>query len=174
MDAIDDEKLLPRATVAKFIKSKLPPGVRETHILCFSLYSVCVCVCDVGMRCGAETRELLLQSATEFVQLLSSEATEISNEQNKSKITTQHLLDAVSRLDFAQYQTEMQLIGQESHDGVRQWNTHNQYVSLNAALCCYHRRRLGEKLAGRPIRHRRSCWPLNRPCLQRHAIGPCR
>jgi histone H3/H4 len=96
MEAGDDEKLLPRATVAKFIKSKLRQG----------------------MRCGAETRELLLQSATEFVQLLSSEATEISNEQNKSKITTQHLLDAVSRLGFAEYQHEMQLIGKESHDGV--------------------------------------------------------
>ena len=65
----DDELTLPRASINKMIKEILP------HI-----------------RVANESRELILNCCTEFIHLISSEANEICNKQQKKTINADHVL----------------------------------------------------------------------------------
>lgn len=65
----EDELTLPRASVNKMIKELLP-----------------------NIRVANESRELILNCCTEFIHLISSEANEICNQQQKRTINAEHIL----------------------------------------------------------------------------------
>ena len=72
----DEELTLPRAAINKMIKEKIP-----------------------NVRVANEARELILQCSTEFIHLLSSEASEIcEKKQQKKTITPEHALLALESL----------------------------------------------------------------------------
>jgi len=52
----------------------------------------------LGVRLALESRELLVQVCTEFVQLLSSEANEVCEKDSKKTITAEHVLRALQSL----------------------------------------------------------------------------
>lgn len=65
----EDELTLPRASINKLIKEIVP------HI-----------------RVANEVRELILNCCTEFIHLVSSEANDICNQQQKKTINAEHIL----------------------------------------------------------------------------------
>lgn len=83
----DDELTLPRASINKMIKEILPQ-----------------------MRVANESRELILNCCTEFIHLLSSEANEICNQQQKKTINAEHVLQALEKLGFGDYSAEAEAV----------------------------------------------------------------
>ncbi|XP_044743298.1 protein Dr1 [Chrysoperla carnea] len=83
----DDELTLPRASINKMIKELVPT-----------------------VRVANEARELILNCCTEFIHLLSSEANDICNQHNKKTINAEHVLQALERLGFGDYQTEAEAV----------------------------------------------------------------
>ncbi|XP_074654264.1 protein Dr1-like [Tubulanus polymorphus] len=83
----DDDLSIPRAALNKMIK-ELAPNVRVAN----------------------EARELILNCCTEFIHLISSEANELCNGQNKKTISPDHILGALDRLGFASYREEAQAV----------------------------------------------------------------
>ena len=65
----DDELSIPRAALNKMIKELIP-----------------------SIRVANDARELILNCCTEFIHLVSSEANEICNKQNKKTISPEHIL----------------------------------------------------------------------------------
>lgn len=76
----EDELTLPRASINKMIKEILP-----------------------NIRVANESRELILNCCTEFIHLISSEANEVCNSQQKKTINSEHVLSALDRLGFSDY-----------------------------------------------------------------------
>lgn len=83
----DDELTLPRASINKMIKEILP------HV-----------------RVANESRELILNCCTEFIHLLSSEANEICDQQQKKTINAEHILQALDKLGFSDYCAEAETV----------------------------------------------------------------
>ncbi|KAK9869448.1 hypothetical protein WA026_003203 [Henosepilachna vigintioctopunctata] len=83
----DDELTLPRASINKMIKELVP-----------------------SVRIANEARELILNCCTEFIHLLSSEANEICNQLNKKTINAEHVLMALEKLGFSDYQAEAEAV----------------------------------------------------------------
>ncbi|XP_014208603.1 protein Dr1 [Copidosoma floridanum] len=83
----DDELTLPRASMNKMIKEILP------HV-----------------RVANESRELILNCCTEFIHLLSSEANDICNQQQKKMIMAEHVLQALEKLGFSDYRSEAEAV----------------------------------------------------------------
>jgi histone H3/H4 len=83
----DDELTLPRASINKMIKEILP------HV-----------------RVANESRELILNCCTEFIHLLSSEANDICNQQQKKTINAEHILQALEKLGFSDYSAEAEAV----------------------------------------------------------------
>ncbi|XP_042873154.1 protein Dr1-like isoform X2 [Penaeus japonicus] len=79
-DQPDDELTIPRAAMNKMIKELLP-----------------------NVRVANEARELILNCCTEFIHLLSSEANEICNQQQKKTINADHILLSLEKLGFGDY-----------------------------------------------------------------------
>lgn len=77
----DDEMSLPRATVYKLISEMLPTGV----------------------TCPKETRDLLIECCVEFIHLVSSEANEVCERNNRKTIGPDHVLEALKTLGFSAY-----------------------------------------------------------------------
>lgn len=77
----DNDVSLPKATIGKMVKECLPPDARVPN----------------------ETLELIIECCTEFVQLLSSEANEVSGKQNKATILPEHVIKALDELGFQQF-----------------------------------------------------------------------
>ena len=65
----DDELNIPRAALNKMIKELVP-----------------------NIRIANDSRELILNCCTEFIHLLSSEANDICNKQQKKTISPEHIL----------------------------------------------------------------------------------
>ena len=74
-----EEQGLPRAAVAKLVTAALPKE----------------------LRLAADARDVLVDAATEFVQLVGTEANEISEEESKKTIEDKHVVAALERLGFA-------------------------------------------------------------------------
>lgn len=83
----DDELTLPRASINKMIKELVP-----------------------SVRIANEARELVLNCCTEFIHLLSSEANDICNQHHKKTINAEHILLALERLGFGDYQAEAEAV----------------------------------------------------------------
>ncbi len=69
----EDELNIPRAALNKMIKELVP-----------------------NIRIANDARELILNCCTEFIHLLSSEANEICNKQQKKTISPEHILAGIS------------------------------------------------------------------------------
>lgn len=65
--------MLPKATVVKCVKRHMPQGI----------------------RCSSEAQDLALHCASEFVALVSSQATEVCTIARRAKITGDHLRTAL-------------------------------------------------------------------------------
>lgn len=81
-----DDVALPKATVNKFAND-----VAST----------------LDVRLTMDTRELIADCCSEFVQLLSSEANDICERDQKKTITPEHLLRALQQLGFERYFREV-------------------------------------------------------------------
>lgn len=59
------------------------------------------------VRLAMDTRELVAECCSEFVQLLSSEANEVCEKDSKKTITPEHVLRALKQLGFEQYYNDV-------------------------------------------------------------------
>mmetsp|Transcript_14217 Transcript_14217/g.29090 ORF Transcript_14217/g.29090 Transcript_14217/m.29090 type:complete len:123 (-) Transcript_14217:2495-2863(-) len=59
------------------------------------------------VRLAGETRELLADCCTEFIQLVSSEANEICEKERRKTIMPEHILAALQALGFQKYYEEV-------------------------------------------------------------------
>lgn len=83
----EDELTIPRAAVNKYIREVCP-----------------------NIRVGFDTRELLLQCCTEFIHVISSEANQICNDNQKKTITADHILKSLVNLGFGDYVAEAEAV----------------------------------------------------------------
>ena len=83
----DEELTLPRAVMNKMIREKIQ-----------------------NCRVSTETRDLIMQSATEFIHLLSTEANEICEGQQKRTISPEHALMALEKLGYEDYVKEAETV----------------------------------------------------------------
>ncbi|CAA7260171.1 unnamed protein product [Cyclocybe aegerita] len=86
--APDDDLSLPKATVAKMITELLPSDV----------------------VCAKETRDLVIECCVEFIHLISSEANEICEQENKKTIAPEHIISALTRLGFTSFAPEVESV----------------------------------------------------------------
>ncbi|KAF8204951.1 histone-fold-containing protein [Pholiota molesta] len=84
----DDDLSLPKATVAKMIAELLPNDV----------------------VCAKETRDLVIECCVEFIHLISSEANEICEQENKKTIAPEHIISALTRLGFTTFAPEVESV----------------------------------------------------------------
>lgn len=63
---------------------------------------------SLNIRLTSETRELIASCCTEFVQLLSSEANDICEKDDKKTITPEHVLRALRQLGLHRFHTDVQ------------------------------------------------------------------
>ncbi|CAO1617300.1 unnamed protein product [Parajaminaea phylloscopi] len=77
----DDEVSLPRATVQKLIQELLPGD----------------------MSVAKEVKDLVIESCTEFIRLVSSEANDICEKSGKRTIGSDHCVQALKDLGFESY-----------------------------------------------------------------------
>lgn len=81
-----DDVVLPKATVNKFANDL---------------------AASLDVRLTMDTRDLVAQCCSEFVQLLSSEANDICEKDAKKTITPEHVLRALKHLGFERYFQEV-------------------------------------------------------------------
>ncbi|KAJ3074097.1 negative cofactor 2 transcription regulator complex subunit ncb2 [Podochytrium sp. JEL0797] len=82
----DDEDLgLPKTTIQKIIQETLP----------------------ADLWCAKETRDLIADCCLEFVHLISSEANEVCDKEQKKTITGEHVVAALKTLGFEEYIEEV-------------------------------------------------------------------
>jgi len=84
---LEEELTIPRAAVNKYIKEICP-----------------------NARLGLDTRELLLQSCTEFIHVITTEAHNVCNQTQKKTITASHILAAMKNLGFDDYVAEAETV----------------------------------------------------------------
>ena len=77
----DEDLTIPRAAMNKMIKELLPQ-----------------------IRVANEARELILNCCTEFIHLISSEANEICNKQQKKTINAEHVLSGMQGIYISSWQ----------------------------------------------------------------------
>lgn len=87
----DDELSIPRAALNKMIKELVP-----------------------NVRVANDARELILNCCTEFIHLVSSEANDICNKQQKKTINPEHVLAALDSLGFSSYKDEAKAVMEEA------------------------------------------------------------
>jgi histone H3/H4 len=86
----DDELYLPRTVVNKLIKEMVP-----------------------NIRVSTDARDLILNCCSEFIHLLASEASEVSDRQQKKVISPEHVIEALETLGFHEYIHEVKQVQQE-------------------------------------------------------------
>ncbi|KAI8621694.1 histone-fold-containing protein [Chytriomyces sp. MP71] len=85
-NGLDDEDVgLPKTTIAKIIQEVLPND----------------------LWCAKETRDLITDCCLEFVHLISSEANEACDKEQKKTITGDHVVAALKTLGFEDYLKEV-------------------------------------------------------------------
>ncbi|KAH9943108.1 histone-fold-containing protein [Epithele typhae] len=84
----DEDLSLPKATVTKMIQELLPPEI----------------------TCAKDTRDLVIECCVEFIHLISSEANEICEQESKKTIAPEHIISALKRLGFEQFQSEVESV----------------------------------------------------------------
>eukprot|EP01027_Heterolobosea_sp_BB2_P010219 GEZU01015020.1.p1 GENE.GEZU01015020.1~~GEZU01015020.1.p1 ORF type:complete len:285 (-),score=75.03 GEZU01015020.1:69-923(-) len=82
-----EEATLPKATISKIIREILKN--------------------EGDIRCANETRDLIVECCVEFVQMMSSQANEICEKENKKTISAEHIIKALQQLGFHDYVNEV-------------------------------------------------------------------
>ena len=77
----DDELMLPKATVVKAIKERVPGD----------------------MKLGSETSEMVLECCNSLIHILSSTANDVSEKHKRTTILPEDVLHAVEELGFTSY-----------------------------------------------------------------------
>eukprot|EP00033_Pygsuia_biforma_P002845 GCRY01003139.1.p1 GENE.GCRY01003139.1~~GCRY01003139.1.p1 ORF type:complete len:152 (-),score=32.90 GCRY01003139.1:162-617(-) len=77
---VEEEVSLPKATINTIIKEILPPDV----------------------KCSPQTRDFIHNCALEFVHLVSAEANDISQKDNKKTLSAEYIIKALESLGFSQ------------------------------------------------------------------------
>eukprot|EP00029_Vermamoeba_vermiformis_P008354 TRINITY_DN3883_c0_g1_i1.p1 TRINITY_DN3883_c0_g1~~TRINITY_DN3883_c0_g1_i1.p1 ORF type:complete len:198 (+),score=38.36 TRINITY_DN3883_c0_g1_i1:37-630(+) len=72
---------LPKATIAKIVKEVLPEDI----------------------KCSSDARDIILNCCIEFIHLLSSEANEYCEKENKKTISAEHIVKSLQSLGFESY-----------------------------------------------------------------------
>jgi histone H3/H4 len=72
---------LPKATIAKIVKEVLPDDI----------------------KCSSDARDIILNCCIEFIHLLSSEANEYCEKENKKTISAEHIVKSLQSLGFETY-----------------------------------------------------------------------
>jgi histone H3/H4 len=96
--ASHDELSLPKATVGKIIQEMLPQNI----------------------SCSKETRDLLVDCCVEFIHLVSSEANELCEKENKKTISPEHIEEALKILGFSSYVTQVHQALEEHNQNLQQ------------------------------------------------------
>ena len=65
------------------------------------------------ISCSQETLDLLTECCTEFIQLLSSEASGCCLKQNKTHFQTEHILQALDNLGFEDFTKECKKVAED-------------------------------------------------------------
>jgi len=91
VDRDDDELNIPRAALNKMIKEVVP-----------------------NVRVATDARELILACCTEFIHVLSAEANDLCERQQKKTISPEHILAALDNLGFSCYKDEAKTVLQEA------------------------------------------------------------
>ncbi|KDR83351.1 hypothetical protein GALMADRAFT_235436, partial [Galerina marginata CBS 339.88] len=60
--------------------------------------------------CAKETRDLVIECCVEFIHLISSEANEICEQENKKTIAPEHIIAALTRLGFTNFAPEVESV----------------------------------------------------------------
>ncbi|PPQ77768.1 hypothetical protein CVT25_011203 [Psilocybe cyanescens] len=60
--------------------------------------------------CAKETRDLVIECCVEFIHLISSEANEICEQENKKTIAPEHIISALTRLGFTTFAPEVESV----------------------------------------------------------------
>lgn len=81
MDMFDDDLMLPKATIVKAIKERIPGD----------------------MKVGGETSDLVVSCCTTLIHLLSSTANEISEKNKRATIQPEDVVQAAKDLGFESY-----------------------------------------------------------------------
>lgn len=82
----EDEVGLPRATINKMVRDALPSDARLSADCC----------------------EKIIDCCTEFVNLISSEANEVCNKESKTTIHPDHVIKALTELQYTEFLPEVQ------------------------------------------------------------------
>jgi histone H3/H4 len=77
----DDEISLPKATMTRIIKERLPED----------------------MKISAEANEIIMRCCEEFVHMIAATANEVSEKEKKSTLTPEHILKSLEELGFTSY-----------------------------------------------------------------------
>ena len=86
---------------------------------------------SISLRLNNETRELLAECCTEFVQLLSTEANDICENDKRKTITPEHVLRAIDQLGLGKYREKMEeAYGRvKEHDKLRGRGAHKRAMA---------------------------------------------
>jgi histone H3/H4 len=90
---------LPLATVQKIVTEILPPSS--------------------GLAFGKDARDLLIECCVEFITLISSEANEISEKENKKTIACEHITKALEQLGFSEYVNDIMDVANEHKEAIK-------------------------------------------------------
>lgn len=77
----EDEISLPKATMTRIIKERLPED----------------------MKIAAEANEIIMRCCEEFVHMIATTANEVSEKEKKSTLTPEHILKSLEELGFTSY-----------------------------------------------------------------------
>ncbi len=113
--AADDDITIPRAAMNKMIK-ELCPNIRVSN----------------------DAREMVLNCCTEFIHLLSSEANEICNNQQKKTISPEHVLLGEPSLDLNLKKKEKKSVDVSSNSWLafQRWTVWATGTSRRTARMC--------------------------------------
>lgn len=87
------------ATVQKIVTEILPPAS--------------------GVAFGKDARDLLIECCVEFITLISSEANEISEKENKKTIAVEHITKALEQLGFPEYVADIMEVASEHKEQLK-------------------------------------------------------
>lgn len=71
------------------------------------------------VSCTQDAKDILMDCCVEFIHLLSSEANEICEKENRKTIGPEHVISALESLGFSEYLVEVQQVYDEYKDNAK-------------------------------------------------------
>lgn len=72
-----------------------------------------------GLAFGKDARDLLIECCVEFITLISSEANEISEKENKKTIACEHITKALEQLGFPEYVKDIMEVASDHKEQIK-------------------------------------------------------